>query len=308
MANLHKAQLLQTLRERFGELRRLSGSQSLFVVGEDAAIIYFRYSKVHERGRTFFGLRDVDLKQLEGRNSFLCLLVDDGSPPIFVPFADFEEVFHSAEPASDGQYKVQLISQEDSRQLYIARKGRFNVEGYVGMGALELSIDSDRLRAPCALTHSQVQTLLGGVGRLKGYEVWIPDHDVATLDWTMTPRYNVAHRIPPGFDDVASILCEVDVVWSSASTSRIEGLFEVEHSTPIYSGLLRFNDLLLTNPALSRFHIVSNDVRRAVFSRQASRPTFRRSGLSELVSFLEYVNVLDWHSRLLKGVTDGHAA
>ena len=129
MANIHKGQLLQSLRDRFGELHRLSGSKSLFVVGDDAAIVYFRYSKVHDRGRTFFGLRDVDLKQLEGRNAFLCLLLDDGSPPIFIPYADFEEVFHSAEPAADGQYKVQLISQEDSRQLYIARKGRFNVEG-----------------------------------------------------------------------------------------------------------------------------------------------------------------------------------
>ncbi len=308
MANIHKGKLLQTLRDRFGELHRLTGSQSLFVVGDDAAIVYFRYSKVHDRGRTFFGLRDVDLRQLEGRNAFLCLLLDDGSPPIFIPYADFEEVFHSAEPAADGQYKVQLISQEDSRQLYIARKGRFNVEGYVGTGPLEQSIDAGRLRPPCMLSHSQVQTLLGGVGHLKGFDVWVPDHDVATLDWSMTSRFGVAMRIPPGFEDVAPILSEVDVVWSSAVNNKIEGLFEIEHSTPVYSGLLRFNDLLLTNPALSRFHIVSNDVRRAVFSRQASRPTFRRSGLSELVSFLEYVNVVDWHSRLLKGATDGHAA
>ena len=59
---------------------------------------------------------------------------------------------------------------------------------------------------------------------------------------------------------------------------------------------------LLIDPYLTRVPL------RAVFSRQASRPTFRTSGLSELVSFLEYVNVFDWHSRLVKGATDGHAA
>ena len=301
MPNIHKRELLDTLRQRFGELRRMPGSQSLFVVGDGAAIVYFRYSKVHERGRTFFGMRDVDLRQLEGRNGFLCLLLDDASPPIFIPYADFEEIFHSSEPASDGQYKVQLVAQEDSRQLYIARKGRFNVEGYVGIGPLEQSLEAGRLRPACNLSHSQVQTLLAGVGNFKGFEVWIPDHDIGTLDWSLTERFSVAPRIPPGFDAVAPILSEIDVVWTSPGSSRIDGLFEVEHSTPIYSGLLRFNDMLLTMPSLSRFNIVSNDVRRAVFSRQASRPTFRRSGLSELVSFLEYVNVFDWHSRLAKG-------
>ena len=208
--------MLDTLRQCFGELRRLPGSQSLFVVGDDAAVVYFRYSKVHDRGRTFFGLRNVDLKRLEGCNGFLCLLVDDGSPPIFIPYADFEEIFRTAEPASDGQYKVQLIAQEDSRQLYIARKGRFNVEGFVGFGPLEQCVEAGRLRPACNLSHSQVQTLLGGVGRFKGFEVWIPDHDIGTLDWSLTERFPVAPRIPPGFDNVASILSEIDVVWNVA--------------------------------------------------------------------------------------------
>ena len=81
--------------------------------------------------------------------------------------------------------------------------------------------------------------------------------------------------------------------------TALEGLFEVEHSTPVYSGLLRFNDVLLANPKLSRFTIVSNEGRRALFSKQVFRPTFRKSGLAELVSFLEYTNVFDWHQRLL---------
>jgi len=85
---------------------------------------------------------------------------------------------------------------------------------------------------------------------------------------------------------------------------KIEGLYEVEHSTPVYSGLLRFNDILLTDPRVSRFSIVPNDVRRDVFSRQLFRPTFKKSGLAELCSFLEYANVFAWHGRLLKGGSD----
>src|SRR5438270_335013 len=128
MPNLHKSRLLQILRDRFGELRQLPGSQSLFLIGDNAAVVYIRYSRVHSAGRTFFGLRHVDLRQMEGRNSFLCFLLDDGSLPLFIPYSDFEEVFQNATPASDGQYKVQLASARDARdarELYIARQGRF---------------------------------------------------------------------------------------------------------------------------------------------------------------------------------------
>lgn len=86
MSNLHKIGILETLRNRFGELQKIVGSESLFKIGKDAARIYIRYSKVHPGGRTFFGLREVDLRQLEGHNSFLCFLLDDGSAPLFVPY------------------------------------------------------------------------------------------------------------------------------------------------------------------------------------------------------------------------------
>jgi len=299
--NLHKANLLQQLRQRFGDLHKLPDSQSLFVIGDDAARIYYRYSRVHDARRTFFGLREVDLRRLEGHNSFLCLHLDDGTEPVFIPYSDFEEVFHASDPASDGQYKVQLFTTPQTKELYIARQGRFNVEGFVGLESLQRSLSRDRLREHRDLSHSQVQTLLAGIGHRKGFDVWVPDNNANALDWSMTTRFNLCRTLPSGFDEVASILCEIDVVWVTAGANRIEALLEVEHSTPVYSGLLRFNDLLLTAPTLSRFSIVSNDTRRAVFSRQVHRPTFRRSGLSELVSFLEYPNVLDWHQRLVQG-------
>lgn len=301
MSNVHKTRALDAIQERFGELHKLEGSQSLFMLGEDAARIYLRYSKLHHGGRTFFGLRDADLRRLEGHNAFLCFLLDDGSPPLFIPYMDFEEIFHNAEAAKDGQYKVHLFSQHGSLELYVARQGRFNVEGYVGLDSLARAVDSARLREARDLTHAHVQTLLAGVGRMKGYDVRVPDNDVGRLDWSLTKRFALRERIPSGFADVGAILSEIDVVWIAAGRDTIEGLFEVEHSTSVYSELLRFNDVLLANPKVSRFSIVSNDTRRALFSRQLYRPTFRRSGLAELASFLEYANVLDWHSRLAQG-------
>lgn len=306
MPNIRKANLLAELGHRFGNLRKIQGSESLFALGEDAARIYVRYSKVHDNGRTFFGLRAVDLHQLEGYNSFLCFILDDGSPPIFVPYADFEEIFRNAESANDGQYKAQLISQGDARELYIARQGRFNVEGYVGYDPLARSLDARRLRESFDLTHAQVQTLLGAIGNKKGYDVWLPPNDARGLDWSLTRPFALRKDIPAGFESVRSILSEIDVVWVTRGREAIAGLFEVEHTTSVYSGLLRFNDILLTEPKVSRFSIVSKDTRRALFTRQLRRPTFTRTGLSELTSFLEYANVVDWHARITKGESSQH--
>ncbi len=247
-------------------------------------------------------MREIDLRSLQGQNSFICLLVDDGSPPLFLPFSDFEQIFDLAQPASDGQYKAHLTSRNDALEFDIARQGRFNVEGYIGFEILERSLDARRLREGRNLTHCQIQTLLAGIGHTKGYEVWIPQNNVAGLDWSLTARFSLRNAIPVGFESLKSILSEIDVMWVECGRNAIEALFEVEHSTPIYSGLLRFNDVLLTEPKISRFSIVSNETRRDIFSRQAFRPTFRRSGLSELVNFLEYVNVYDWHSRVTGAV------
>jgi len=300
MPNLPKEQLLQTMRERFGELRKLPNSQSLFTLGDTGVRLYIRYSKLHGKGRTFFGLRDVDLRQLEGHRSYLCLLVDKELPAVFIPYVDFEEIFHGAQSAKDGQYKAQLTSARGQLELYVARQGRFNVEGYVGLEALERDVTRGGAKHIPELTHSQVQTLLAGIGNLKGYEVFVPPSDVGRLDWSLSRKFPIAKEVPKGFRDVSSILGEIDVIWVASGRATIEGLFEVEHTTSIYSGLLRFNDVLLTNPTVSRFSIVSEESRRSVFSRQLFRPTFRKSGLSELTTFMEYANVVDWHERLNK--------
>jgi len=182
MANTHKDQLLANLQERFGPLGRLAGSQSLFSLREDAARVYVRYSRFHDGNKAFFGLRRIDLLQLAGQNSYICFLVDGGLPPVLVPYGDFEEVFRDAETASDGQYKVQLLNTRGQLELYVARQGRFNVNAYVGFDLLEKSIDARGPNPIPDLTHSQVQTMLAGIGNCKGYDVWIPASTCAGLN------------------------------------------------------------------------------------------------------------------------------
>src|SRR5207245_2943513 len=131
-----KRRLLEDLQQRFGSISKLPNSQSLFEIGSQARV-YVRYSKLHPDGRTFYGLRRTDLQQLEGRQSLICFLWDSQAEPLLIPYRDFEEVFATLTPASDGQFKVQVYPEVEGTELYIANAGRFNVESYFGWNRSE---------------------------------------------------------------------------------------------------------------------------------------------------------------------------
>ena len=207
--------------------------------------------------------------------------------PLFIPYSEYEEIFQTVSPAEDGQYKVQVFIQEEGCDFYIANAGRFNAEAYFGWEQFDSLIHRSKLTDLPDLSHIQVQTLLGSIGARKGYAVWIPKNDRTKLDWALTQEFICTSAIPRRFSEIQDTLSEVDVVWVEQDGRRLRALFEVEHSTPIYSGLLRFNDVHLTNPsAVTTYSIVSNDERRSLFVRQLNRPTFRISKLDENCTFL----------------------
>lgn len=299
MPNLQKESFLGELRARYGTMRRLDNTLSLYDVGDGACRIYIRYSKVHARSSAFYGLRKEDLRHLEGRPAVICCLWEGQKEPLIIPYVDYEEIFQSLTPAGDGQYKVQVFIHGDATELYIAGAGRFNVEAHLGWQSLELLLDRSRLSDIPDLSHPQVQTLLGCIGSAKGFDVWIPANDRSKLDWSLAEYFDCDASLPGSLDTVRSILQEIDVMWLERGAGRLHALFEVEHSTPIYSGLLRFNDVLLTVPGIGvRFTVVSNDERRSLFTRQMKRPTFRTSKLDEYCTFMEYGNVYRWYRRV----------
>lgn len=276
-------------------------SQSLYEIGKGACRVYIRYSKVHDKNSTFYGLRQEDLRLLEGHPAVICFLWDGQSEPLLVPFYNYEDVFRSLSPAGDGQYKIQVYINSDATELYIAGAGRFNVEAHVGWQELDRLLDRSRLTATPELSHFQVQTLLGSLGARKGYDIWVPSNDRNRLDWSLADTFDCCAALPLDLDIVKDVLMEIDVIWVVRGAGRLHAMFEVEHSTPIYSGLLRFNDIFLVSPRLgARFTVVSNDERRSLFTRQLNRPTFKLSKLDEYCTFLDYASVYSWHQGLKK--------
>lgn len=301
MANLIKTEFLNKLEAKYGKLGKLANSQSLFRFHGRDVRLYVRYSKIHRGRRTFFGLRETDLRQLQGFDSFIAFLWDNQTEPLFLPLKDYEELFQETKPASDGQYKVQILHAGGlTPELYIAQLGRFNVSGHVGWQPIGDALAKANGSPLPRLSHSQVQTMLGAIGVASGHDVWIPINDRLKLDWSLTRKFEARSLIPTGFKGADRIVSDIDALWLARGTNEPKAAFEVEHSTTIYSALLRFNDLHLVLPAIHpKFSIVADDVRRSTFARQLQRPTFQISGLSEHCTFLDYGNVFNWHSRLL---------
>jgi hypothetical protein len=301
MSNALRDSFITALRQRFGGVSKLAGSQSLYDLTDSRARIYIRYSRVHHGRQTFYGLRKEDLKHLEGKRAFICFLWDGQQEPLILPFEEYEDIFHDTTPAKDGQYKTHVLLRDEGTELYIARAGRFNVDASLGWDHLEAIVRSGSSNVP-PLTHPQVQTLLGAIGTLKHFDIWIPPKDRDGLDWSVADRFRCMARLP--YDDLLqTMLHEIDAVWLHRGSSRLAALYEVEHSTPVYSGLLRLNDVHLAIPSIDRLAIVSNEIRRSLFVRQLRRPTFQRSGFSEACTFLNYSDVFEWQRRLRTGTS-----
>jgi hypothetical protein len=299
MPNPTKESFLVRLQQDFGSIIKLPRSNSLFDVAGGAVRLYIRYSKLHGRGTTFYGLRKEDLKQIEGRPAFIVFLWDQQTEPLLVPFEAYEQVFASMEPASDGQYKAQVLLNEDATELYLPRLGRFNLEGLFGWEQLGCLLNVPGSELVPELSHSQVQSIVSAIGIAKGYDIWVPQNNRCKLDPDLINKQACREELPPKFSPIFDVLGEIDVVWIEKGANRIHSMFEVEHSTPIYSALLRFNDVHLFSPDNTRgFRIVAEPSRRVTFVKQMNRPTFRASGLNQICTFLEYRNIYGWHKRV----------
>lgn len=129
-------------------------------------------------------------------------------------------------------------------------------------------------------THTEVQGWLRDLGKALGFVVWIAANDVSRPygggklgnGCVETLPERVAGR--PGADAVRLI----DVLWLDRSTSEVVAAFEVEHTTSIYSGIVRMLDLALGAPgqAIASLYLVAPDGREGDVMAQLRRPAFSR--------------------------------
>ena len=76
------------------------------------------------------------------------------------------------------------------------------------------------------------------------------------------------------------------MIWFRKGAGHPERFFEIEHSTSVYSGLLRFNDVMIDFPIPEAFIVGDGEKTKAKFEREIARRTFEHSGLREVTQFL----------------------
>ena len=296
MANPHTPRIKAAIEQQCGSLQRRGNGLSLFYAPALDAVIYFRYSKIHDGNPPycFFGLRHDDVRLMQGGRAFLCFVTDREEQFYLVPFAKFEHCFNSSTITRDSHYKVMIFFEKTATAIYFPKNGKFNADSYLGLSGLNPLLK--RQAVPASFSHTEAQSLIGEIGIAKGFDIWIPRNDSAAIDAARVPTARRRESLPSLGANVDNILAEIDVIW--LDDSRFISVFEVEHTTPIYSGLLRLCDAMLSTSTIDDFKIVSADERESAFERQINRPTFRRFKLGEKVMFLSYENLFYWHQNI----------
>lgn len=128
-------------------------------------------------------------------------------------------------------------------------------------------------------THTEIQGWLRDLGFGVGYNVWVAANDRNRLYKGGKLSDGCIEALPmaataPGAEAVRLI----DVLWLDRGSGRIVAAYEVEHTTSIYSGIVRLLDLALGSDAhaLEGLFLVAPDEREKEVSIQLQRPAFSR--------------------------------
>ncbi len=195
------------------------------------------------------------------------------------------------------------LSLKESRQL--TAKNRVRTPDRVVEVEVPDDDDEDLLGerpAPASIqdhrTSIKYQAKVAEIGAKMGFRIWVPRHDKARVLEHVSESFHSEFLdiLPLNYDDTTLRTIEqIDVLWlKGRSMARA---FEIEHTTAIYSGLLRMADLLALQPNMDiRLHIVAPLERRDRVISELRRPVFsllERGPLYEQCSYLSYDSIDD---------------
>jgi type II restriction enzyme len=145
-------------------------------------------------------------------------------------------------------------------------------------------------------THTEIQGWLRDLGIALGFGVWVASNDRKRAYAEGLLGDACLASLPALLDDApgAETIRLIDVLWIEPASGRVAGAFEVEHTTSIYSGIVRMLDLALgfPHPESSGLFLVAPDEREEEVRTQLHRPAFSR--VRDLrVRFLPYSQLAD---------------
>lgn len=137
-------------------------------------------------------------------------------------------------------------------------------------------------------THTEIQGWLRDLGLALGFRVYIASNDQGRAYANGTLADRCLQQLPSPVDALDTVRL-IDVLWLDAKHDHVLAAFEVEHSTSIYSGIVRMLDLALGAPdhLASAYFLVAPDGREEEVRAQLQRPAFSRIGDLDL-RYLSY--------------------
>ena len=196
------------------------------------------------------------------------------------------------------QHREERVFPVDQDQYARALKRRIQrVEGSVVVSVPDDGADDEGERKQPRRDREsiRIQADLCRLGEAMGLKIWVPASDRSRVKEHWYPQPSVLmERLPLNYDETTLDTIErIDVLWLNGRAIR--RAFEVEHTTAIYSGLLRMADLcaLLPNINIS-LHIVAPELRREKVFQEITRPVFsllEHTPHSERCTYLSYGSV-----------------
>lgn len=141
----------------------------------------------------------------------------------------------------------------------------------------------------------QIQGLVAKIGETMGFKIWLPRADRSRVLKVWHPEPDVLlDDLPLNYDSSTMKTVEqIDVLWLRKRS--IVRAFEVEHTTSVYSGLLRMADLVALQPNISlKLHIVAPIEKRDKVLQEIMRPVFsllEGRALKEMCTYLSYDHI-----------------
>jgi hypothetical protein len=156
----------------------------------------------------------------------------------------------------------------------------------------------------------RIQALIATIGSKKGMKVWVPRGDRGRVTTALDGDDVVLlDSLPLNYEETTIRTIEqIDVLWLKGRA--IQRAFEVEHTTSIYSGILRMADLLALQPSMDiKLHIVAPYTRREKVFTEIRRPVFSlldRGPLAESCTYISYESLRELAGeKLLAHLSDG---
>lgn len=221
-----------------------------------------------------------------------------GSPAEFKE-KDGEVVLKAIENAM----KSPTIKEYDDKKYWRIPKKYESKIGFVTVPETNDALEPDEYQGISIeekTTHEEIQWKLLKLGSELGLDVWVARNDrnkeYAGNRFSEIPR--LRNTLPRQFDPATNKTIElIDVLWLNGDA--IIAAFEVEHTTAIYSGLLRMGDLISMQPNIKlNLYLVAPDERREKVIMEINRPTFARlkpplPKICKLISYSDLKKLID---------------